>query len=125
MEGNGEWFGAMIYRELVMTNRRQLSYAEVVITQKGMDERSSVDTYTDVGLIDANTDFLVLHGTADTVIPLQDAQDMHEALIQVLGPDRATLVLVPDADHSYTDHRQELQQACCSWLGKHMPHASL
>ena len=59
--------------------------------------------------------WLLLHGTADDVVPIQDSKDIHAAA----GPS-ATLVEIPDANHVFADaHTVPMVTQTVDWIKKH------
>ena len=59
--------------------------------------------------------WLLLHGTEDDVVLIQDSIDVSERL-----GDRVQLVQIPGADHSFNDDKREAQiDAMLSWLSSH------
>ncbi len=56
--------------------------------------------------------WLLLHGTADDVVPIQDSKDIHAAA----GP-LATLVEVPEANHVFADeHTAPMVEQAVAWI---------
>ena len=59
---------------------------------------------------------LVVHGSADAVVPPDDALAIYSRAGQP-----KELFIVPGADHQFTDHYREVWEAMFSWLQKHFP----
>ena len=56
--------------------------------------------------------WLIVHGTADDVVPVEHSRDLHAA-----APARSELVLLDGVDHSFTGAGLgRLTQTVCSWL---------
>lgn len=54
--------------------------------------------------------WLLVHGTTDDVVPLQDARDIHAR-----AGDNAELVRIPEAGHVFADHTAQMVQAVVCW----------
>lgn len=59
--------------------------------------------------------WLLVHGTADDVVPPSDSHDLHKVL---RGPSK--LVEVEGADHSFEGHYSELAGEVSAWFEKHL-----
>ncbi|MCL6638107.1 MAG: alpha/beta hydrolase [Firmicutes bacterium] len=59
---------------------------------------------------------LVLHGSDDTVVPLENARLLYSAA----GEPKA-IHIVPGADHQFTGRHEEAWEALFNWLKKHFP----
>lgn len=55
--------------------------------------------------------WLLLHGTADELVPVQDARDARAA-----AASRPQLVELPDADHRFTGREPDMADAVLAWL---------
>lgn len=88
------------------------------VTAVGIAERAGVDMQGEIPRIHASTKILVLHGTGDDVIPLQDAKDMAELLMAAVGDSNVTTTIVLEADHVYKEHRPQLSAAVTEFLAK-------
>ncbi|TDA70375.1 MAG: alpha/beta hydrolase [Clostridia bacterium] len=56
---------------------------------------------------------LVIHGTADDVVPIQDAIDLGAA-----AGEPKELLLLPGADHQLSRHYQQAWEAVYRWIGQ-------
>ena len=56
---------------------------------------------------------LLIHGTADEVVPLEDAR-----LLFAAAAEQKELVLLQGADHRFSKHAREVWQIFFSWLGE-------
>lgn len=59
---------------------------------------------------------LVIHGSADAVVPPDDALAVYSRAGQP-----KELFIVPGADHQFTEHYLQVWEAMFSWLQKHFP----
>ncbi len=68
-----------------------------------------------------DTPFLIEHGTADRVVPVQQSQDFAAALSKVLGRDKVTLIVLQGAGHggSQFNTTQNLTLVL-DWLDAHL-----
>lgn len=75
------------------------------IDQKGIDLRLAIqEEYVKLKALERPVkSILLVHGTADSVIPVQDASEF----AAVLG-DSCQLEIMPDAGHSFREHTPEL-----------------
>ena len=55
--------------------------------------------------------WMIVHGSADEIVPFQDAIDVHRAT-----EGRPDLVELPGVDHRYTGHLADLTDAAVPWL---------
>lgn len=60
---------------------------------------------------DVRCPWLLVHGTADDLVPLQDSVDVREATA-------AELIELPGVDHRFTGHESEMAQVIAAWLGE-------
>jgi len=63
------------------------------------------------------TPLMVIHGDADEIIPVQDAY-----LAKTLNPEYTELVVIPGADHMFSDemHRSQASQLVVKWFKEHL-----
>ena len=60
--------------------------------------------------------FLLVHGTADELVPCEDSRELHAA------SGTSDLVELEGVDHRFTDHIEEMVEAVVSWiLARHEP----
>ena len=58
--------------------------------------------------------WLLIHGTADDVVPIEDSREIH-----ALAGDLKKLVEIPDADHVFSgDGLEPLCENVVAWLGE-------
>ncbi|MBW2192971.1 MAG: alpha/beta fold hydrolase [Deltaproteobacteria bacterium] len=59
------------------------------------------------------TPFLVVHGDRDEIIPVKEAYHAKK-----LNPEKATLAVIPDADHMFSlpEHRREVAELVVKWF---------
>ena len=65
--------------------------------------------------------FLVEHGTADKIVPVQQSENFAAALTKILGANKVKLVLLPGASHGYGqfDSTENLDLVL-NWLDAHL-----
>ena len=89
------------------------------VTQHDMELRSRIHMETILKHQATNasnkTKYIVVHGTNDSVIPVEDASEIQNCLTK----DKCQLIVVPEADHSYTQHTSELKHILKSALLHH------
>jgi pimeloyl-ACP methyl ester carboxylesterase len=59
--------------------------------------------------------WLIVHGTSDDIVPLQDSLDIVEAAAR-----HPELVQLPGVDHRFTDHHEDLVDAVVPWVLRQM-----
>ena len=59
--------------------------------------------------------WLLIHGTADTVVPFADSSQIATVRTDV------ELIAMSDCDHLFSDHEQEMAQHLSRWLLQHSP----
>lgn len=80
------------------------------LTQRFLDDaRAHHDTLAAAATI--QIPWLLIHGTADELVPLADAHDAHSA-----ANHRPDLIELPDADHRFTNHEQTMADAVVAWI---------
>jgi dipeptidyl aminopeptidase/acylaminoacyl peptidase len=81
-----------------------------------LDDLEGLDVLGAASRVRAAT--LVAHGSADRVVPVEDAIALYEAL-----PAPKQLALTPDCDHRYSDpaHLENLLAQSVAWVAAHLP----
>jgi dipeptidyl aminopeptidase/acylaminoacyl peptidase len=89
------------------------------ISAKGLQSqwRALGKTYNPVDVIDMlqPRPLLIVHGTADEEVPVSQARELKDK-----AGDSADLVLIKDADHSFSQHRKQLVKTVTAWLAKNL-----
>jgi alpha/beta superfamily hydrolase len=88
---------------------------EFVLTKEGLEDRRRLDM--EECLRNVRNYVCVIHGTADTIIPVEDAQIIKEQL----GEHAMDLKLIPDSDHYFYDFENELLRSIQSFLSYMVP----
>lgn len=83
---------------------------ECPLTQAFMDDLRGLDTLVDRAA-DIEVPWLLVHGTEDTVVPLQDSID---AKARAAGP--VELVELAGADHVFSDHAEAMAEQVATWI---------
>jgi putative redox protein len=83
-----------------------------------LDDLEGLDVLGAASRVRAAT--LVTHGSADRVVPVEDAIALYEAL-----PEPKQLALTPGGDHRYSDptHLENLLAQSVAWVAAHLPGA--
>ncbi len=86
---------------------------ECPLSQQFMDDMAQIDTVVTLGC-EIRVPWLLVHGTADTVVPMQDALDIQEA-----AGGKPDLVRLEGADHVFTGGAAgKMVQAVTHWLDR-------
>jgi len=108
--------GAANLRTLPLADQLAAEYAPFLrnITPKGLQSqwRALGATYNPVDLVDllTNCPLLIVHGSADAVVPLAQAMELKGRAPQ------AELIVMEGADHGFSQHRRSLADAVLGWL---------
>lgn len=86
------------------------------VTQEGMTERLNTNVHEACLSIDANCRVLTVHGSADEVIPVDDAKEFAKII-----PNHQ-LKIIEGANHGYTSHQDELLSAVLPFIKECMQH---
>ncbi|KAK9894416.1 alpha/beta-hydrolase [Cystobasidium minutum MCA 4210] len=62
------------------------------------------------------TNILVIHGDADTLVPLEDGKTYHQILSRRPGPGTNDMRIVKDADHNFIGKYDEIVDIIMRWL---------
>ncbi|XP_047946798.1 uncharacterized protein LOC125193103 isoform X1 [Salvia hispanica] len=113
-QGIDEWFGIDIWERLkkdgyidVKTKTGEVEYR---VTEESMMERRNTDMHQACLLIDANCRSLTVYGSADDLVPIEDATEFAKIL-----PNHQ-LKIIQGANHGYTLHQHELVSAVLPFL---------
>lgn len=88
---------------------------ECPLTQDFMDDMNRIGSVLDKGR-DVRVPWLLVHGDADTVVPLSDTTE----IASVADASRTEVVEVPGADHLFSDAATEaMTRAVLDWLDRH------
>jgi len=104
-------------RTMSLRDQDAADYARFLrnITDKGIRSqwRALEWTYNPVDVVDLmhSCPLLIVHGTADTVVPVSQAMELKSR-----AGDAAELVLVEGAGHLFSGHRRQLVDTVVSWL---------
>lgn len=79
------------------------------LSSRFLDDMVRLGSMADLGA-DIRVPWLLVHGTTDDVVPLQDARDIHAR-----AGDSAELVRIPEAGHVFADHTAQMVQAVVCW----------
>jgi dipeptidyl aminopeptidase/acylaminoacyl peptidase len=89
------------------------------ITGKGLQSqwRALEWTYNPVDVVNAlhPSPLFIVHGTADTLVPVSQAMEL-----KTRAGEEADLMLIEDADHTFSRHRRPLVETVVGWLAKHL-----
>lgn len=80
------------------------------LSQRYMDDMKAIDTVVEKGAAIA-VPWLLVHGTEDDVVPLDDSQD-----ILAKAGDSAELVVLDGAGHVFSDHANEMVESVVGWI---------
>lgn len=80
------------------------------LTRKFLDDAMRYGSLLEAGK-QVRVPWLIVHGTADEIVPLQDSLDMAAA-----APGRVELVQLDGVDHRFTHHEEDMTTAVVSWL---------
>lgn len=104
-------FAARKFGDLVPGRDAMWDKPECPLSQAFLDDMAAIDSVVELGA-EIRIPWLLVHGTADTVVPLRDATD----ILERAGPS-AQLVKLEDADHVFTGGAtQRMVQAVVPWL---------
>jgi len=96
------------------TRTRKNAIREIYQIDKQMlKERESVDQKK--LLQDIICPVLIIQGTKDTSIPIEDSENAIKLL-----PDESQLAIVENADHDFTEHVEEIVKLTNEWFIKHL-----
>ena len=83
------------------------SPASKLICAPIQEERAKVKAASPIGYVTVDDPpFLIEYGTQDCEVPYQQSQLLHEALVNAIGSERATLVLLP-AGHGVAEESSD------------------
>ncbi|XP_042044882.1 putative non-heme chloroperoxidase [Salvia splendens] len=91
----------------VKTTKGEVEYR---VTEESMKERLNTNMHEACPLIDPNCRLLTVHGSADEIIPLEDAKEFAKIL-----PNHE-LKIVEGANHGYSSHQDELVSVVLPFL---------
>jgi pimeloyl-ACP methyl ester carboxylesterase len=80
------------------------------LSQRYMDDMKAIDTVVEKGAAIA-VPWLLVHGTEDDVVPLDDSQD-----ILAKAGNSAELVVLDGAGHVFSDHVNEMVESVVGWI---------
>lgn len=80
------------------------------LSQRYMDDMKAIDTVVEKGAAIA-VPWLLVHGTEDDVVPLDDSQD-----ILAKAGNSAELVVLDGAGHVFSDHANEMVESVVAWI---------
>lgn len=100
------------YERLAAGETIQLAdeYGKLALTPEFIRDFRQYDLLASVRKL-AQTPLLILHGTADSLVPVSQAQTIYE---QAPGPRQ--LLIFPDGDHQLANHAIEAAAAITAWL---------
>jgi hypothetical protein len=80
------------------------------LSQKYLDDMNQIHSVVErAAAIDMP--WLLLHGTEDDVVPLQDSKD-----IVAKAGDSAELVIIDGADHVFSEHVEQMVEKVVGWV---------
>ncbi|KAL1554960.1 hypothetical protein AAHA92_15456 [Salvia divinorum] len=88
------------------------------LTQESMTERLNTDMREACLSLDENCRVMTVHGTADEVIPVEDAYEFAKLIRN------HQLIIIPGANHGFSSHQEEMVSAVIPFLKECMSHAS-
>lgn len=116
MEGNPKFLEK--YLDQISTEGKAVGTfhgKEFTLTKEGLEDRRNLDMES--CLRNVKNYVCVIHGTADSIIPVEDAH----IITAQLGQNAIDLKLIPEADHSFYDYDSELLRAIESFLSYMVP----
>ena len=88
---------------------------ECPLSQEFLDDMRSIDTVVELGA-SVSIPWLLVHGTADEVVPLRDLTDIRAA-----AAGRPQLVELPGADHVFSGQgTADMTAAVVAWIVEHL-----
>ena len=85
---------------------------ECPLTQAFLDDAQSIGSVVDQGAL-INVPWLLVHGTTDDIVPVQDSLDIRKA-----ADGRPVLTELHGLDHSFTDNETVMAAAVVPWIEK-------
>ena len=79
-----------------------------------MDDMASIGTIVDCGS-DIKVPWLLLHGTEDDVVLIQDSID-----IEAKAACEHKFITIEGADHSFSEHADQMTEATVDWVKTHL-----
>lgn len=105
--------GAHYYEQLATGTPLQLTdeYGDLLLTPEFIQDFAQHNILAYVQQIKQRS-LLILHGTADNIVPASQAQTIYE-----LASEPKKLILYPDGDHHLAAQSSQVSEEIASWLG--------
>ncbi len=81
------------------------------LTQRFLDDARGIGSLVETGAA-LRLPFLLVHGSADELVPIEDSRDVHA------GNGTTELVELAGVDHRFTDHIEDMVEAVTGWVAK-------
>ncbi|PIA26427.1 hypothetical protein AQUCO_09300016v1 [Aquilegia coerulea] len=86
------------------------------VTKENLEERLTTDIHGSCLQIEKECRVLIVHGSADTIVPIQDAHDFTKII------PNCKLEIIKKANHGYTSHQAKLASVVVDFIHRHSLH---